>query len=313
MQPTVKQSVRCVLWRYQAVALTTFFFLTPLSAQAHQDTWEQIEHITVELYEQPENAQLLLKRGRLFMEHEDYAPAIADFSRALEVAPDNLDALIYRGKAHHMAGDNKRALQDLNDYVSRGSADFLAFEVRADVREALGDREGAVADLRQAIQLRPKPEHFSKRAQLLKQLGREREAITSYEDGIQQLGAPVPLVMDLVALEAKSGRVDDALRRIEQLEAQAPRHERWTLRRAVLLKSAGRDMEAESAYRDALQQIETRLDSGKVTKLVLIQKVQALAGLGRYDEARQVLQSVDESVHGLEEYQELAKMLRAQP
>lgn len=299
-------------WLLRMVACSVIGLEAPRIAAAHSDTWQQIEELTIQLHAEP-SARLLLQRGRLYLEHEDLPEALADLEQALQLDPTHLEPLIYRGMALFQAHRNAEALQALDQYVAHGAPDYAAFEARAQVRADMGQLESAVEDLKEAIRLRPKPEQFSQMARWLRQLGRTEEAISSYENGINVLGASVPLIMELVDLEAELGEVEQALHWVDQLEQQAPRREQWLLRRAEILTAAGRSHEAHAAYQEALSLVEERLAAGRIAPLILLQKAQALAGLGRLDESRALLRLTGPPGQQLEEYRRLAEQLGMPP
>ena len=279
------------------------------AARGHEDIELQIAGISEQLQVRPGDPELLCRRGRLFLEHENLTEALADFDRSLEVAPGRLEPLIYRGLALHQLGQTERALQDLDRYVAEGPPDYMAYEVRARIRSSLDDVMGAVEDLTDAIRLRPLPEHFSQRARLLKRAGLATEAIANYEEGIRLLGESVPIVMGLLELEAEEGRFEEALRWLAVLEDQSPRRERWMLKRAEILARAAQESASQAAYAEALAELDRRIAAGRSTHFVLLEKAQALAGLGRHDEARELLRSLGPAAQEMEEYHVLQQLL----
>jgi hypothetical protein len=76
-----------------------------------------------------------------------------------------------------------------------------------------------------------------------------------------------------------------------------------------VLRAAGRNDEARALCEDALAQIEQRAASGRMNALVELERIRALAGLDRTDEARERMRALPEVVHGLTDYQELEQRL----
>ena len=280
------------------------------SAFSHEDFIEQLELLSGRLASHPADAQILLMRGMVYLEHAYLREALADFDRALEVAPDYLEPHIYHAMALHQLNQSPQALQELNEYVRSGPPHYRAYELRATVRERFKDLQGAIEDLTAAIKRLPRPEQFSWRARLLLQAGDVDAAIQNYEEGCSVLGEPIALAVALVKLQADQGRYDDALRSVARLEERSPRRAHWSLRRADILSRAGRPAQAQAAYEEALSQLEVRIQTGRAVPYDLLHKAQALAGLGRYEEARALLGSLDPGLQQLEEYQQLQQSLR---
>jgi tetratricopeptide (TPR) repeat protein len=289
-----------------AVAWCSAATVAPVSVPAHGDPLHDVEEMTEALSQRPDDPTLLAERGHLYMEAEHWAEARADFDRVLALAPAQTVVLVERGDVRQRLGDCQGAVEDLDRAVALDIG--RGFEVRARVRLSCSrDLAGAAEDLAQAIARAPRPEDVDLRGRLLRQLGRHIEAIASYEDGLAHLGEPVPLLLGLLETQIEVGRFDDALLTIGRVEAQTGRPD--YLRRGSVLAAAHREAEAREAYAKALEQAEARLAAGRVSALALLQKAEALAGLGRSEEARSLVQAIDPSHHTLEEYRRMAQSL----
>jgi hypothetical protein len=82
------------------------------------------------------------------------------------------------------------------------------------------------------------------------------DAIRSLDEGARTLGGAITLRLAALDLEIAGRRWDAALARIAAIEADAQRKETWIVRRADLLRTAGRSEEAAAAYRAAAAAIE---------------------------------------------------------
>lgn len=94
------------------------------------------------------------KRGIAYSRKKDYAQAIADLSRAIELNPDYADAYIQRGTAYGRSGDNERALEDLDFAISLRPNYALAYNNRGVAYKLLGDYENARKDFEMAEYLK---------------------------------------------------------------------------------------------------------------------------------------------------------------
>jgi tetratricopeptide (TPR) repeat protein len=284
--------------------------LMAVDAGAHDEPHNEISKLTQRLVSAPNDAALRYKRGRLWLYEEHPAEALVDLTQVVVSAPDLPEALIDRALALHQLGRGAEALQDLGRYFQRAATpDVRAYEARALVKEHLGDLQGAVDDLRASLRLDPNPERAIKQATLLHAMGKGSEAIAGLEQQIAIMGSPVTLVLAVADMEAGAGRVEKALGWLAQLEAQPGRREPWLLRRAEILAKAGRMPEARAASQEALSLVEERIASGKASTYVQLQKAQALVGLGRAAEARELLQSLDATAASLAEYQAVQQQL----
>ena len=152
--------------------------------------------------------------------------------------------------------------------------------------------------------------HFQKQAKLFYEMGKLKESITCYEEGLATLGKSVPLILALVEVLEEASRFEEALQWIQELKHHAGKPEEFILLEAKIFEKAGRNPDAQRAYEKVLKQAEERLDHGRVTQFSLMQKMRALYGLGRLDEAKSILPSIGPAVQRLEIYQKLEGILR---
>lgn len=232
------------------------FGLTP-QAHAHGDLHEQIETLTAQIKQTPQDADLYLRRGELHRLHQDWSKARRDYSRAQKLAPE-LDIVTYcRGRMEYEAGRFREAERELSRYLAKQTAHADAYTVRAQIRSQLRKRTEAIADLTQAIGLsaEPRPEMYLERARLQSAEKHIGSALAGLEDGLKRLG-PIPaLELEALEIETHAHRFEAALTRIERLRTQTTRQEIWFAKRGDVLSAAQRFTEAKQAYEAALQAI----------------------------------------------------------
>ncbi|GLQ05278.1 tetratricopeptide repeat protein [Sneathiella chinensis] len=85
---------------------------------------------TAALEIEPDNTDLLVDRGRILAEAENYQDAFNDFDLALRLDPSRSDALTFRAAAWRQLGDNIRAMEDVE----------LALSLQPDLVDALVER-----------------------------------------------------------------------------------------------------------------------------------------------------------------------------
>ncbi len=228
--------------------------LCPLAALAHGDLHERIDALTAKISREPRNAALYQQRGELHRQHGDSLDALADFAAAEQVDPKHAEVDFSRGRTYAEVPDPEKACAAFDRHLSRHPDHAVALLLRARCRVALGERARAIADFNRGIALAadPQPDDYFDRADALMRLGRVEDALRGLDEGIARLGPAVPLVSRAIEVEAGSGQIEAALRRLDLAADRAPRRETWLEQRARILHRAGREVEAIAAAREAL-------------------------------------------------------------
>jgi tetratricopeptide (TPR) repeat protein len=99
---------------------------------------------------EPKDADAFSRRGAVFLAQRDFARAIADFSRAIELAPKDSRFLLQRAEAYIRSGRRALGAADLNRAVETDPANIPARLHRAQLRLSIAEREGALADVEAA-------------------------------------------------------------------------------------------------------------------------------------------------------------------
>jgi tetratricopeptide (TPR) repeat protein len=283
----------------------------PSTLVAHPDTPRRLEEVARELEARPGAPDLLYRRGCLLLDEEyaNYPQALRDLTAAL-AAPGITDARLFRATALLRLGDHARALADLDAYIRAAPEDVRGYEGRFEARLAAGRKRDALADLRSALHIQPRADLYSRLAGLQHEDGDPSGAIATYEEGIARLGRPVELMVALVDTAVRSRVTAKALEWLAVLEAEGGRRERWRLVRAEVLEQAGRAAEARAAYQEVLGLHEARAAAGGfLSQPMRLEQAQALAGLGRKEDARALVATLPETVKGRAEYQRLMERL----
>ena len=95
-------------------------------------------------------------RGQCAAGRGQYEPAIADYTKALELDSRSLQALYYRGVARSQIGALAEGLDDFSRAIAIDPSFSAAYGGRAGNKRLLDDDAGALGDLSQAIQLQPR-------------------------------------------------------------------------------------------------------------------------------------------------------------
>lgn len=137
----------------------------------------------------PEDPDVLMYRGDELLSRQEYALAIVDFTKAIDLRPAFANAIYLRGLAHHGRGDDQQAIVDYSS-VLEIKADYADVMVsRAVSHLALRAPEKAVEDLAAALAREPGWVHvYELRAKAYETLGEENKAQAD-RDAATVLGA----------------------------------------------------------------------------------------------------------------------------
>jgi tetratricopeptide (TPR) repeat protein len=255
----------------RTVVFICFASLVAIDACAHGDLHDRITNLTAQITIAPTNAALYFERGELYRLHRDFPEALADFHRAQGLNPRLPMIEFCLGNTLFDAGELKTALVHLTHYLTKATNDAGAFAVRARVQAQIGNHRAAAEDFTRAIQIAPtgSPEFYIERAEALTADGAKEEALRGLEDGIRKIGPLVTFQTQAADLEVALRRYDAALKRVDTVMARMQRKEGWLVRRAEILKLAGREKESKAAYRDALAALDRLPNSQRYTRAMI--------------------------------------------
>jgi predicted Zn-dependent protease len=226
-------------------------------AFADGDLHERITALTAQIEKEPRNAALHHQRGELHRVHEDFTAALADYDRAAALDPQLEVVHLSRGRAQLEAARPEAALPSLSRFLALHPAHAEALVLRARAHALLARHRDAEADFAAALahSAEPAPDLFIERARNLTATAGHEQALAVLTDGIRRLGPLVVLEDAAIETELALGRTDAALARLDTRLAAAPRKEALLDRKARVLLAAGRTVEAQATFREALEAI----------------------------------------------------------
>lgn len=243
------------------------------SIHAHGPLHGEIEEISARLSHHADPSELLLRRADLYRLDGNPEAALADLSTAARITPVPEGLEWIRSRVLMDLGRPADAIPDLNRWLERHPSNEAGLALRARAHELTQNPESAVRDYTRAITAAAQPtvDLYLARARVQRQLGPEqtREALRGLDEGMARLGMLVTLQLEAISLEESSGRIDEALSRLEALNRQSSRHERWLARKAELQTRAGRPDEARRSWKEALeacQELPERLQNLPATR-----------------------------------------------
>ena len=103
----------------------------------------------------PDSVPLYLSRARMRFAKKEYATALEDLNRSIELAPDNPEALKFRAILQMLRDNFQAAVDDLSAAIALDPNDPELLRTRAAAYRGLGDEAKADADLQAAEGLAP--------------------------------------------------------------------------------------------------------------------------------------------------------------
>jgi tetratricopeptide (TPR) repeat protein len=110
---------------------------------------------TVPARPDPQLAVLYFNSGFAHYEAGEYAAAVADFSRALEMRSNDVTTLRYRGNAYYYLKDYDQAISDISAWIRLEPDNAEAYLGRGVCYSEKKEWDAAIADYNQAIRLDP--------------------------------------------------------------------------------------------------------------------------------------------------------------
>ena len=137
----------------------------------------------------PGNARSYYQRGTYYHDRAEVAPAIADYTMAIQIDPDFLDAYVKRGLAN-IGADWEASVKDFDKAIALCPGDHRLYFWRGDAHTLNEDIDRAIADYDRVIAVNPRSAEaywsYHRRALRLEGHGRIREAIGAYEEFIEK-------------------------------------------------------------------------------------------------------------------------------
>jgi PQQ-dependent catabolism-associated CXXCW motif protein len=113
----------------------------------------------------PSYAAGYVARGKKFFKSKQYAKAIEEYDKAIDLAPDTYDANYSRGEALYQMGDYRRAVQSFDRAIAINPESVNAYNDRGNSYYNTGDYDRSIVDYTKAIALSPRDKVlFSNRA-----------------------------------------------------------------------------------------------------------------------------------------------------
>ena len=139
------------------LSLAGVVFLSGATASAHPDTLLQIDGLTAKLGAEPERVELLLARAALYLEHDSFDSALADYRAFAAARPADPRGSLCIAHVLCMAQRWPDAERCLDTHLKQFGDDPAAYVLKCEAAEATKRQEDALAFCQRAIQFRAAP------------------------------------------------------------------------------------------------------------------------------------------------------------
>lgn len=231
----------------------------------HQAVEDRLREVNKALAQSPDDAELLLQRGKLQFEHGEYTPALQDLVMATQREDNLCEAWTIRATVESRLKQINEALNsnDRFTHCIRNSASptmrSQANLQRGDILSAAGRPKEAAASYQQSLLpgSNSPPEVWLKATQALVDSQQPDAAIKTLERAINAYGELPQLLEQAVQIERARRNTPAALQWLDRQLKQPTRHEYIYLEKARLQHGIGDKPAAFSS----LQQAQKALDA----------------------------------------------------
>lgn len=277
------------------------------STTAHPGFDPEIERLNESLAKEPENIELLIRRGWVYRSNGDFHESLQDLEHAWLLAPQNRAVLFHRALTLSAMKRLQDAEAALNHFLQDESDPqrILALAERAHILAETGRITLAIADLTSAIQLYPTVQLYLERGRLQESIGNLEEAEQGYTDGLKLLGDNTFLLKDaLIRVKNAQGQYNQSLNLVQAEASRSAVKTPWRLKEAEIYIAMGNTGASRLAYERALSEVN-RILTKRRTAINLITRAKILNEMGRRNEAIQDLQEANQLAPSYREAQRL--------
>jgi len=222
--------------------LATFRFILILASAitfagdcpAHPDLMAQIELLDEQMEVNPQDADLLLKRGDLHRRHEDYQSSRRDFDAASNLTPRHELLDFYLGRLDFETGNPEPAELLLDKYLRTHTQHAMAWKLRGEISLALDHPGQAVAYFQNAIERSAAPSPDLYRQQVLSRVASGEahwsDALAIARQGLEHFGLEVTLLGLGVDISLASGDIEAAEQFLSRLPPGLQKLPAWQVR-----------------------------------------------------------------------------------
>jgi len=225
--------------RFLCLLLVCSALLPGLQLQAHQDLLLQIEQLDHQISKDPQNTELLIRRGDLYRRHGDWRAAESDFQTVRKLSPNHSSIDFFEGRLLVTSGQNEEGVVFLTRLLGQNDQHSGAYRVRAEARWILQQPLLAARDYQLAINNseRPSPSLYRSLVLSLVATGADYidEAITAVNDGLNRFAGEISLLGLGVDLSLSQKDILQAQLYLEKVPSRLKALPQWQFRQVILV------------------------------------------------------------------------------
>ena len=301
--------LRLVLATYLLVmAICSMVFVGIVAAHSAVDP--EISKITAKLIDEPNNIDLLLRRGQLYRFNGKFTESLSDLDQAWQLDRTNERIILERSRTFVALGRESEAQAGFEQCLEgkTGVSRVVPLVERAHLYTRTGQSTLAIADFSEALHLYPTVELYLIRGHLQEGLGRLDAAAAGYREGLSRLQQVSILRRELIRIKIVQGRYPEALTIIDKELASALVKTEWYLRRAEVLNAMGQTEAMDTARTQALSEAN-RAFAKRPTALHRVARAKVYQALGQIEAAKQDLRLAIQTAPRFTEAQDLLNKL----
>ncbi|HHL18514.1 MAG TPA: hypothetical protein ENJ33_02125 [Thiothrix sp.] len=233
---------------------------------AHGNLHPQIEAVSKQLKQQPNDMDLLLRRAVLWSKHGELDKALRDVKQVLQNNPSSGFALLLSGRLKRDQQDYANAVLFANRFITLFPKQAKGYLLRASIMQNMANKAAnAISDYSTAIRLlkHPRPELFLQRADL------QLQQKNGVDLTLQQLAVARERYGFLYVLQKRAFDIANAAEHFSaaitlaiDITAHMQRKEQWLKRQGDVQQAMGDNKSAQQSYlaaQAAIKQLPQRL------------------------------------------------------
>jgi len=208
--------------------LCNCIFIIPIFP--HGDLDKRIIEITKEIKVAPDSAYLYLKRGKLFLQHEDFNKSIKDLKKSKSLGYQTIEQKLLFAKAYKNLGEYEMSIAFCKDILSKNPKNVRAIKLKAQIYFSQSNFYKSALAFENVIRYSNQslPENYVEASQAWESLNTEegfKRATSIIYKGINKLGPLMSLYSKLIDLAIKQKHYDSAIETQLQIIKLSPRKE----------------------------------------------------------------------------------------
>lgn len=268
----------CIIKTIMLFFYLCLFFTTSLSA--HGDLDLQIERISKRIEKEPHSANLHIKRGQLYANHNEPKKSEQDYLLARNLDQNLLITDLLLAQLFVDNNEARAALLHVNLFLKNYTNHSIALITRAKINQQMGQSDLCQKDLEKALSnlLEPNPSHFISIAEavLLADDSNISEALSWLKKGEEKFGFDIVLKSKEVDLYVRTKQYENAILTIDTITEHFQRKEKWHFQKATIYEKAGEIDLAKIHYDATLEAINKLPKRIQMTSKIIKLEVQSL-------------------------------------